>query len=182
VSRRAWLPAVALLVAAAPSSWAQSAPSPGPVDSAPVLDVVAPVLDIVLSTSPLDGSVTDSIGEDIQSYVLAADVFFAFGSADLTPQASEELARIAGQIADSTLTQVTVTGHTDGIGDARDNQGLSERRAESVRVVLAEALPGVALDAVGRGEQEPVAEETTEDGQDDPEARARNRRVVISGS
>ena len=41
-------------------------------------------------------------------------------------------------------------------------------------------LPGVTLTPDGRGETELVAEETTEDGQDDPVARALNCRVTIT--
>lgn len=152
------------------------------VAEAPVLDITAPVLDIVLTTGPLDGAVTDSIGKDEQTYVLAADVFFAFGSAELTDRARTETARIAAQIRDGGLRTLTVTGHTDSVGGDADNLALSQRRAEAVRAQLAAALPGVTLTAVGRGEAEPVAKEMTEDGQDDPEARARNRRVEIASS
>ena len=41
-------------------------------------------------------------------------------------------------------------------------------------------LPGITLTPDGRGETELGAEETTEDGQDDPVARALNRRVTIT--
>ena len=70
--------------------------------------------------------------------------------------------------------QVTVEGHTDGIGTEAANGDLSERRAKTVRDYL--ASKGVAssrLTAQGLGETQPVADNTTAEG------RAQNRRVVL---
>lgn len=152
------------------------------VADAPVRPITAPVLDLVLTTGPLDGSVTDSIGVDEQAYVLAADVFFAFGSAGLTDRAKAEINRIVGQIRDGGLTSLTVTGHTDSVGSDQDNQRLSQQRAEAVAAQLTSALPGVAVSPVGRGSTELVAEEKTPAGADNPAGRARNRRVEVAGS
>jgi hypothetical protein len=74
-----------------------------------------------------------------------------------------------------------VTGHTDGVGDPSDNQKLSEQRARAVAAQLRSALAGSwRLSAAGKGETEPVVEETNVDGSDDAEGRARNRRVEIT--
>lgn len=155
--------------------------TPEPPAQAPVLAVTAPVLDLVLTTGPADGSVTDSVGEHVQEYVLSADVFFATGSAQLTPRAASELRRIVGQLREGGLTHVAVTGHTDSVGSDAANLLLSRQRAESVVAVLRPALPGVALTAAGRGETEPVAEEQP-GGTVDPAARQRNRRVEVAGA
>jgi OOP family OmpA-OmpF porin len=37
----------------------------------------------------------------------------------------------------------------------------------------------VRITTVGRGEDDPIASETTADGEDDPDGRARNRRVQL---
>ena len=63
-------------------------------------------------------------------------------------------------------------GHTDSIGSAKYNQGLSERRAAAVAKVLMEN--GVAanrISTVGYGKTQPIAENATKEG------RAKNRRV-----
>jgi OOP family OmpA-OmpF porin len=67
-----------------------------------------------------------------------------------------------------------VAGHTDSDGTADYNEGLSLRRATTVRDYL--AARGIAesrLTVRGYGESQPVADNSTRDG------KARNRRVVL---
>jgi outer membrane protein OmpA-like peptidoglycan-associated protein len=72
-------------------------------------------------------------------------------------------------------TTVMVTGHTDSVGDAHYNQGLSEQRAESVASYLRQqGVAGQRMRAYGAGEQQPVASNVTAQG------RAQNRRVEIT--
>ncbi|MEO0558144.1 MAG: OmpA family protein, partial [Bacteroidota bacterium] len=71
-------------------------------------------------------------------------------------------------------SQIAVVGHTDDVGEADANLDLSARRAQTVVAYL--AARGVAperLKAVGKGETEPLVNDTT------PEARAQNRRVEV---
>ena len=69
---------------------------------------------------------------------------------------------------------VEVAGHTDSAGAADYNQGLSERRAATVRDYLINAGAGEAnLSARGYGEADPIDDNNTADG------RARNRRVEL---
>ena len=65
-------------------------------------------------------------------------------------------------------------GHTDSTGSARHNQGLSERRAASVRdYLMAQGVSATQLTARGFGETQPIASNATAEG------RAKNRRVVM---
>jgi OOP family OmpA-OmpF porin len=67
-----------------------------------------------------------------------------------------------------------VAGHTDSVGTDQYNQGLSERRANSVRDYLVEqGVRASRLTAVGYGENRPVATNDTADG------RQENRRVEL---
>jgi OmpA-OmpF porin, OOP family len=110
---------------------------------------------------------------------IATDVLFDFDSAKLTGSATDVVSELAGRIAE-TDSDVLVVGHTDSIGSRRYNQRLSERRAEAVADVLRERLDDDRTIATeGRNFSEPIAEETV-NGQDNPEGRARNRRVEIS--
>lgn len=108
-----------------------------------------------------------------------ADVLFAFDRAELRPQARRALVRLAATVAGRGGT-LRVVGHADGRGDAAYNRRLSLRRARAVAAVLRSGLPArLRIRATGRGSADPVADETTPTGEDDPDGRARNRRVEL---
>jgi chemotaxis protein MotB len=103
---------------------------------------------------------------------------FGSGSADLTPEAREIMARIALAAVGDDLN-ITVTGHTDSVpltgGPFSDNWGLAAARASSVVRELAGSAavaPG-QLSAISKGESLPVADNGTEEG------RTANRRIEI---
>ena len=69
---------------------------------------------------------------------------------------------------------VAVEGHTDSDGDARYNESLSQRRAETVRdYLIARGVEADRLTALGYGESRPIADNSTATG------KAQNRRVVL---
>lgn len=137
----------------------------------PVEDIVGEVRDLTFPEANLDGSVTD-FGDEI---VLAADVFFAYNDHTLNERAHQELATVAEKLRGAgSASSLTVTGYTDSTGTASHNQGLSERRAQSVQGALEALVPDVAITAAGKGASDPVADNDTDEG------RALNRRVVIS--
>ncbi len=72
-------------------------------------------------------------------------------------------------------TYLQVEGNTDARGSAGANKTLSQRRAESVKRYLVKNfnIPEERFVAVGRGSENPIAPNTTEDG------RALNRRTDI---
>jgi OOP family OmpA-OmpF porin len=114
--------------------------------------------------------------EEGVTIALAADVLFAFDSADLDEAAKEALADAAARIAAREPGPVQVVGHTDDVDDDAYNQDLSERRAQAVGERLAELLDAddYPLEISGAGESEPVADNGSEAG------RAVNRRVALS--
>ena len=70
--------------------------------------------------------------------------------------------------------RVMIVGHTDDTGPDAVNNPLSLQRAQSVHDYLAaRGVSPTHMQTAGRGEREPVADNTTESG------RARNRRVEI---
>ncbi|WP_321803285.1 OmpA family protein [Burkholderia sp. BCC1988] len=106
---------------------------------------------------------------------LAGDALFATGLATLTPAARASLDKLLNEREDRTYTQVTVTGHTDSVGNDAANLALSKRRAETVASYLkAHGLKAQAVSVTGRGSADPVASNATAEG------RASNRRVEIS--
>ena len=112
----------------------------------------------------------DSRGE---VFMLAGDAF-ASGQATLTPAAAASVQALAAYLQAGPVPRVRIEGHTDSQGEAEANLQLSQRRAAAVRDALAAAgLPRSRLQAVGRGEAAPVADNNGAAG------RARNRRVEI---
>jgi len=105
---------------------------------------------------------------------LPQDILFATDSSSVRSDLQRDLRSIAGNLLAYPNSTIQILGHTDNVGDASYNQGLSLRRAEAVADVLLDAgVPFGRIDAIGRGEDQPVASNLT------PEGRAQNRRVEI---
>ena len=111
---------------------------------------------------------------------LSGDVLFDFDKVDLKPEALESLKSLA-TIVKQKATKVEIFGHTDSKGSEVYNQKLSEKRALSVKAWLL-TNTGFSKDLIhtkGLGETQPRAPNKKEDGSDNPEGRAQNRRVEI---
>jgi outer membrane protein OmpA-like peptidoglycan-associated protein len=112
---------------------------------------------------------------------LSADVLFDFDKADIKPEAEKSLEKVVTVLNANPGASVTIEGHTDAKGADTYNQTLSEQRAASVKqwLVSHSKLNGASIATKGWGESKPVAHDTKPDGSDDPEGRAKNRRVEI---
>lgn len=107
-----------------------------------------------------------------------SDVLFDTAKHTLRPVAREKLAKISGVMVAYPGLTLEIEGNTDNVGTDDYNQGLSERRAESVRNYLAQqGVPAAAMTAAGFGEVRPISTNDTAKG------RQENRRVelVVSG-
>jgi len=70
--------------------------------------------------------------------------------------------------------QVIIYGYTDSRGEAKDNQILSQKRADSVKEALIQlGISEPRLTAIGMGEKNPIADNTFKAG------RQKNRRIEI---
>lgn len=84
------------------------------------------------------------------------------------------LANLATSLKNNAETNILIVGHTDDTGSDQHNMDLSVRRAESVKSFIAgQNVSSARLTTTGKGEGEPIADNTTVDG------RAQNRRVEI---
>ena len=102
------------------------------------------------------------------------DISFDTGSYTIKPQLRAVLDPFANSLRDDPTARVAIIGHTDNTGSDAVNNPLSVERAQSVRDYLtARGIAGSRVETAGRGEREPIAENTTEAG------RAKNRRVEI---
>jgi outer membrane protein OmpA-like peptidoglycan-associated protein len=183
------LAALAVLLGAALAAAAEEK-YPGPDDPATLAAARqalghAKVLDIVGITRGIDGVLKD-LGAKVTDreirIELSADVLFDFDKADLRPEASVSLEKVAEVLRASPDAPVTIEGHTDGKGTDAYNQPLSERRAQSVKAWLVAhgGAHAAKITTRGWGKTKPVAPNAKPDGSDDPEGRKKNRRVEIT--
>jgi len=124
----------------------------------------------------------ESVGNDVQItntgdrliVTLPQDILFATDSATLRPDLVTDIRAVAGNLNSYPDSTVQVLGHTDNVGDATYNQNLSNRRAESVSLVLInQGVSATRVQSIGRGESQPISSNLT------PEGRQQNRRVEI---
>jgi chemotaxis protein MotB len=114
-----------------------------------------------------------------------SDVSFAPGSVDLTPKATEAIAKLSKILNDKTVAEyeLLIAGHTDSMqihraetikAGHRDNWYLSAHRAIAVGKALQKnSIGAFRMAMVGYADQRPVASNATDDG------RAKNRRVEL---
>ncbi|NJB72855.1 outer membrane protein OmpA-like peptidoglycan-associated protein [Saonia flava] len=100
-------------------------------------------------------------------------ILFNSGSANLKPESMGIIRQIYQVLQQDSGINLKIVGHTDSDGDDGTNMSLSKSRAEAVKKALVEVY-GVSdsrLQAEGKGESEPVADNGTSGG------KAQNRRV-----
>lgn len=104
--------------------------------------------------------------------IVMKNIYFASGSAELSPVSDAELKVLAAMISANPGIRVRINGHTDDVGSIEDNLQLSLKRANAVINRLIEfGMSSKALSAKGFGESVPVGDNTTEVG------RKANRRI-----
>lgn len=104
-------------------------------------------------------------------------ITFGRGQEDLDYRAHailNELAGLAITCLDGSDMVLEIGGHTDSRGAAEMNRKLSQTRADAVLEALAaRGVDTRALIAVGYGDQQPIADNATDEG------RAKNRRITF---
>jgi peptidoglycan-associated lipoprotein len=100
------------------------------------------------------------------------DIYFAYDSSALTPQAQDILRKKAGFLKANLNAKVTVEGHTDERGTNEYNLALGEARARSAKAFLVDlGIPAARMATISYGEERPVAKGSNED------AYSKNRRA-----
>ena len=112
--------------------------------------------------------------EDKLYVALPSGILFGVDKTDIKPEARESIAKAAEVLVKYPDTYITVEGHTDSTGPSEYNQNLSERRADAVRgMLLRDGVPASRLSIKGYGESDPIADNST------PEGQQLNRRVQL---
>jgi OmpA-OmpF porin, OOP family len=105
---------------------------------------------------------------------LSATVNFAFGHAELTPEAQRILQGLANRAQGVVYAAITVDGYTDSVGPEAINPPLSDSRAQSVANFLgAHGVRAREVHVQGHSQTNPVASNGSAQG------RAQNRRVEV---
>ena len=135
----------------------------------------------------LKGAIGNMEDEDINIKVdkgvvyidISDKLLFKSGKYEITPQAKEVLGKVATVLKNQPDIEFMVEGHTDNVpyrnGVLLDNWDLSVKRSTAVVRILQNqyGLDPIKMAAAGRGEYNPVTENTT------PQNRAANRRTRI---
>ena len=145
---------------------APPAPAPAPVAEAP-----APAPAPVAPPPP---------PPRFEKVTLEATKLFEFDKADLI-MPSPKLDEIAAALqADTSITDVDITGYTDRLGSEKYNLKLSERRANSVRdYLVSKGVDGNRLKAYGKGEANPLVQCNQRKRQELIDCLEPNRRVEV---
>ena len=121
--------------------------------------LIAPPVDRIDRRYTLDEIRYSASLRDRMRRVDVDTITFDFGSWEVTPEQAERLAGIANAmqraIQRNPREVFIIEGHTDAVGQDIDNLSLSDRRAESVALVLSDqfGVPPENLTTQGYGEQ-----------------------------
>lgn len=104
--------------------------------------------------------------------IILHNLFFATNETKILPISEPGLQDLYTILNENPKIRIRITGHTDNVGNDRDNQILSEGRAQSVRQSMIDrGISPSRIEAEGKGESMPIDTNDTEEG------RQNNRRV-----
>ncbi|MBS1755336.1 MAG: OmpA family protein [Ferruginibacter sp.] len=106
--------------------------------------------------------------------IVLKNIFFETGKFDLQNESKSELDKLVELLNDNPNLKIQIDGHTDNVGQQKDNLELSNNRAKSVvGYLLSKGINQQRLSFKGFGATKPVADNNTETG------RAKNRRTEL---
>jgi outer membrane protein OmpA-like peptidoglycan-associated protein len=100
------------------------------------------------------------------------NILYNTNSADLQEESKIILENFATYLKENPNIEVEIQGHTDNVGNPKDNEALSTNRAFTVKNLLEKlGVNGKRITAKGYGQSKPIGDNKTEVG------RAKNRRT-----
>jgi outer membrane protein OmpA-like peptidoglycan-associated protein len=119
--------------------------------------------------------------KDDKTQSTVRNIYFDFGRYSLNPESKEELQDVFQQLKNNPKLTLKILGYTDGIGSATANVQLATNRSRAARNYLINK--GIRADRMYIkvfGEADPAAPNAEDSGDDLPENRKWNRRVVLT--
>lgn len=107
--------------------------------------------------------------------IILKNIFFETGKFDLKNESKSELDKLVILLQENPNLKIQIDGHTDNVGQEKDNLLLSANRAKAViGYLISKSINIQRLTYKGFGSAKPVADNTTEQG------KALNRRTELS--
>ncbi len=133
-------------------------------------------IEVKRSTNPLlsrdDLVQKNELNTEVGKPIVLEGIVFRTGSAIISPVSEEILGLALNTLQNHPAMTVEIRGHTDNTGSRATNDRLSQRRADAVRMWLANrGIDGSRITATGHGQDYPIDSNFTSDG------RQRNRRI-----
>lgn len=125
-------------------------------------------------------SIQQGEGDEPDTMIMLSDVLFGFGEDDLADESLGTLEGVAQKL--SGVQGLQIIGHTDSIGSEEGNHALGLERAKAVQdwLIASGHIAEDAVSIVSAGETAPIAPNVTQNGEDNAEGRALNRRVEFA--
>lgn len=115
----------------------------------------------------------------VKKKIRIPNVYFAFDKSNVIEFYQKEIDSVVLVLNTNPGYSVEVQGHTDSKGTDEYNEKLAKRRADEVQkfLIKKKAIAANRVVAKSYGEKQPAVPNELPTGEDDPEGRARNRRV-----
>ncbi|MGZ3899182.1 MAG: OmpA family protein, partial [Bacteroidia bacterium] len=140
-------------------------------DSIAFNSVVVDVKNASYYSPPADVKLVVAKAEKGKSFVIN-NILYNTNSAEIKEESKLILESFADYLKENPDIKVEIQGHTDNVGNPKDNLALSTNRAFSIKQLLEEyKIDGNRITAKGYGQDKPIADNKTENG------RAKNRRT-----
>jgi len=115
----------------------------------------------------------DTLPDKVKKYSgVVPGIEFDLGKATIRPGSRPTLNEAASVLTEYSALRISITGHTDDIGDRTKNLDLSKERADSVKTYLVgKGIDEKRIETRGAGPDEPIADNKQAAG------RQKNRRI-----
>lgn len=140
-------------------------------DGIPDIDDACPLtpgIDSLKGCLPIEKKLIETVKKT------ASNIYFETGIAELKKSSYPALNNLVKILEEDKNLMITISGHTDNVGNPENNMILSERRAFAVKLYLiSKGIDAHRIKHIGYGDTRPIASNATAEG------KAKNRRVEI---